>query len=40
MIPATQPYVDAVNAWMTFYLRQEAGTQPAVPRQDIFVVDR
>lgn len=40
VIPATQPYVDAVNAWMTFYLRQEAGTQPAVPRQDIFVVDR
>lgn len=40
VIPATQPYVDAVNAWMAYYLRQEAGAVPAAPRQDIFVVDR
>ncbi|MFA5122877.1 transglycosylase SLT domain-containing protein [Zavarzinia sp.] len=40
VIPATQPYVDAVKAWMAFYLRQEAGPQPAAPRQEIFVVPR
>ncbi|PWR23695.1 hypothetical protein DKG75_03765 [Zavarzinia compransoris] len=38
VIPATQPYVDAVNAWTAYYLRQEAGPQPAAPRQEIFVV--
>ncbi len=38
VIPATQPYVDAVNAWTAYYLKQDGGPQPATPRQDIFVV--
>lgn len=40
VIPATQPYVDAVNAWTAYYLRHDGGPQPATPRQDIFVVDK
>lgn len=40
VIPATQGYVDAVKAWMAYYLRQEAGPQPAAPRQEIFIVDQ
>jgi soluble lytic murein transglycosylase-like protein len=40
VIPATQPYVDAVNAWTAYYLKHDGGPQPAAPRQDIFVVEK